>query len=69
MIINRTKKGKQNKLYSKIIFFNCVLKLINWRELITIEIGNKKFKVLTKSYPSIKKVGVPNNNKPIPKID
>ena len=34
-----------------------------------IEIGSKKFKVLKKSYPSIKNVGVPNNNKPIPKID
>ena len=35
----------------------------------TTEEGNKKFKVLKKSYPNNKNVGVPSNNKPIPKID
>ena len=54
---------------SNIVFLNFDFKLINCNKLTVIEIGNKKFKVLKKSYPSIKNVGVPNNNKPIPKID
>ena len=43
--------------------------LKNCAALIVIETGIRMFNVFAKSYPSNNKEGVPNNNKPTPKID
>ena len=66
---NIIKKGKQNKLYSVIKTLSFTFDLKNWRALIVIDTGINILIVLAKSYPSTKKDGVPNNNKPTPKID
>ena len=66
---NKIKNGKQNKLYSLIKLRSLTLDLKNWRALIVIETGINIFMVFAKSYPRSKNDGVPNNNRPIPKMD
>ena len=63
------KNGKQNKLYSFINLLSLTFDLENCRKLIVIDTGIKMLMVLGKSYPIIKNDGVPNNNRPTPKMD
>ena len=50
-------------------FLSLTFDLKNWRRLIVIERGMRIFNVFGKSYPSRRKLGVPNNNNPTPNTD
>ena len=66
---NKTKNGRQYKLYSFINFWSLIFDLKNCKILIVIETGIKILIVLAKSYPKIKNEGVPKSNKPTPNTD
>ena len=68
-IKKNTKNGKQNKLYSLTNFGSLTFDFKNCKILIVIDIGMRMFMVFAKSQPRIKNDGVPNINKPTPKID
>ena len=69
MIKNKSKKGRQNILYSLIKLRSLTFDLKNCRALIVIETGINIFIVFAKSYPRSRNDGVPKSNKPTPKID
>ena len=69
IIKNKTKKGRQNKLYSFKKLTSLIFDLKNWSALIVIDTGIKMFMVFAKSYPNRRKEGVPKSSKPTPNTD